>query len=103
MAGRFTVAAAIGGPKADGSAWGATPRAPEAGRRGQVGQVWQRQTNAQPRPAGVVETLARAWSAPLQAGCGRCGGAGIKERMARRSDGTNTRTGVQTGKRVWCA
>ena len=69
--------------------------APPRRRRGQAGH-----TSAF---SGPGELLARAWSDPLEAGHGRRGGAGSSEHMAGHPARTNTRPGVQPGKRVWCA
>jgi hypothetical protein len=103
MADRFTVVAAIRGPKAEGSAWGATPSAPVAVGAGKWVKSGKAQTEAHTRSAGGVEPLARAWRTPLKEGGGRCGGAGIRKRIPRRPDGENTRTDVQEVERVWCA
>jgi hypothetical protein len=80
------VAVSVVKPKRDGSTWGAKPSAPKPQARASGSRQAQHCPKAQPRPAGEVETLARAWSTPL-AGHGRCGGAGIQRACP----------GVQTG------
>jgi hypothetical protein len=63
-----SVAAAIAVSEDGGCAWGLA-RAPSR-RRGQVGHTIA--------SSGLSELLARAWSSPLKAGCGRCGGAAFQ-------------------------
>lgn len=77
---------------------GGVARAPSAAGAGKRLKSGEALTAAQPRPAGRVETLARAWSAPLEVGRGRGGGAGIRAHDRASSPGKPP-PGVQPGTR----